>query len=226
MRFLTRDDNRVILKISTYPWLEKKVWCSKAWSKGEIVQKIVTPAHTLDGDSCEIFINSKSSNVTSYVLRCANIIGDISNIEGMKVIGISKARKWWNDLGEAQKSLRASMLQVSQALSRVEEKNMVEFMDSYERFHSRGINTLSDEIILEEPEEPSKDTEWRGALSFPYEREMVFDSQQQIVLCSQVHSHLREGDTIFELTVEDLQTPTQAPIAQESKGKGKKLVNS
>jgi hypothetical protein len=38
-------------------------------------------------------------------------------------------------------------------------------------------------------------------------------------------SHLRKGDTRFELTTEDLVTPTQGPSAP-SKGKGRKLVSS
>ena len=82
----------MVLNISTYPWMKKNVWCSKAWSKAEIVQIIVTPAYTHDLDSCEIFVVSKVSNVIfSYVLKCANIIGDVVNVDGMKVVGISKA---------------------------------------------------------------------------------------------------------------------------------------
>ena len=72
--------------------MENKVWCAKAWSKGEIVQKIVVHAYTHDIDSCEIFVISKSSNaICSYVLKCANINGDVVDVDGMKVVGISKA---------------------------------------------------------------------------------------------------------------------------------------
>ena len=79
---------------------------------------------------------------------------------------------------------------------------------------------------MHEPEEPSKNTRWRGALSFPYERDVNVDSQLQLIVCSQTPSHLREEDTRFELTAEDLVTPTQEPSAQRSKGKGRKLVSS
>ena len=79
---------------------------------------------------------------------------------------------------------------------------------------------------MHEPEEPSKNTRWRGALSFPYERDVNVDSQLQLIVCSQTPSHLREEDTRFELTIEDLITPTQDPSAQHLKGKGRKLVSS
>ena len=111
--FVTRNDKHVLLKISTYQWMENKVWYSKAWSKGEIVQKIVTPAYTHDMDSCEIFVISKASNaISSYVLKCTNIIGDVVGLDGMKVVGIPKAKKWWKNLSDAEKFIRTSMLEV------------------------------------------------------------------------------------------------------------------
>jgi hypothetical protein len=184
--FLTRDDKHVFLKISTYPWMENKVWCSKAWSKGEIVQKIVTPAYTHDTDSCEIFIVSKASNaISSYVLKCDNIIGDVVDVDGMKVVGIPKARKWWKSLSDSQKFIRTSMLEVYRGLSPLEDEKLVEYMDSYQRFHTRVIDSLSSETYMHEPEEPSKDLRWRGALSFPHERVVDVDSQLQLIVCSQ-----------------------------------------
>ena len=35
--FLICDDKHVLLKISTYPWIENKVWYSKTWFNGKIV---------------------------------------------------------------------------------------------------------------------------------------------------------------------------------------------
>ena len=90
---------------STYPWMENKVWCSKAWSKREIVQKFVTPTYTHDLDYCEIFVVSKILNAnSSYVLKRANIIGDVVDVDGMKVVGIPKARKWWKKLSDLEKT--------------------------------------------------------------------------------------------------------------------------
>ena len=48
---------------------------------------------------------------------------------------------------------------------------------------------------------------------------MNVDSQLELIVCSQTPSHLREENTIFELTGEDLVTTTQGPSAQCSKGK-------
>lgn len=59
---------------------------------------------------------------------------------------------------------------------------MIEFMNSYKRFYSRVFDTLSNEIIMKKLEEPSKYIEWRGALSFSYERETNVDSHFHIVL--------------------------------------------
>ena len=225
--FLTCDDKHVVLKISTYPWMENKVWCSKAWSKREIVQKIVTPAYTHDLDSCEIFVVSKASNaIYSYVLKCANIIGDVVDVDGMKVVGIPKARKWWKKLSDSEKLIRTSMLEVYRGLSPLEEEKLIEYMDSYQRFQTRVVDSLSSEPHMQEPEEPSKDVRWRGTLSFPYERAMDVDSQLELIVCSQTPSHLREEDTRFELTAKNLVTPTQGSNAQHSKDKGRKLVSS
>ena len=71
--------------------MENKVWCSKVWFKGQIVQKIVTTAYTYDMDSCEIFVVPNA--ISSYVLKCANIIRDVVDLDGMKMVGILKARK-------------------------------------------------------------------------------------------------------------------------------------
>ena len=60
--FLTRDEKHVLLQISTYSRMENKIWCSKAWFKGEIVQKNVTPAYTHDIDTYEIFVVLKALN--------------------------------------------------------------------------------------------------------------------------------------------------------------------
>lgn len=54
-------------------------------------------------DSCEIFIVSKTLNaIFSYVLKHANIIGDVVDLDGMKMIGIPKARKCWKKLGDSE----------------------------------------------------------------------------------------------------------------------------
>ena len=212
--FLTRDDKHVFLKISTYPWMENKVWCSKAWSKGEIVQKIVILAYTHDMDSCEIFVVSKASNaISSYVLKCANIIGDVVGLDGVKVVGIPKARKWWKNLSDLQKLIRTSMLEVYRGLSPLEEEKVIEYMDSYQRFQTKNLENLSNETYMHEPEEPSKNMRCRRALSFPYKCDVNVDSQLELIVCSQAPSHLLEGDTRFKLTAEDLVTPTQEPSA-------------
>ena len=75
--------------------MENKVWCSKAWPNGEIVQKIVTPAYTYGMDSCKMFIVANTSNlIFSYILKCANIIEDVVDVDGMKMVEIPNARKW------------------------------------------------------------------------------------------------------------------------------------
>ena len=108
--------------------MENKVWCSKAWSKGEIVQKIVILAYTHDMDSCEIFVVSKASNaISSYVLKCANIIGDVVGLDGVKVVGIPKARKWWKNLSDSEKLIRTSRLEVYHGLSPFEEEKVIEY---------------------------------------------------------------------------------------------------
>ena len=157
--------------------MENKVWCSKAWSKREIVQKIITLAYTHDMDSFEIFIVSKASNVIfSCVLKCANIIGDVVGLDGVKVVGIPKARKWWKNLSVLEKLIRTSMLEVYRGLSPLEEEKVIEYMDSYQRFQTRNLDNLLNDIYMYELEEPSKDTRWRGALLFPYERDVNVDS--------------------------------------------------
>ena len=151
--FLTRDDKHVLLKIYTYPWMENKVWCAKTWSKGEIVQKIVAPAYTHDMDSCEIFVISKSSNaISSYVLKCANIIGDVVDVDGMKVVGIPKARKCWKNLSDSEKVIRTSMLTMYRGLSPIEEEKLIEFIESYQRFHTTILDKGPNKTSMLEPE--------------------------------------------------------------------------
>ena len=191
--FLTCDDKHVLLKISTYLWMKNKVWCSKTWSKREIVQKIITPAHTHDMDFCEIFVVSKASNaISSYVLKCANIIGDVVDLDGMKVVGIPKARKWWKNLNDSEKLIRTSMLEVYRGLSLLEEEELIEYMDSYQRFQTKNLDNILNEAYMHEPEEPSKDMRWCGAILFPYEHDMNVNSQLELIVCSYAHSHIRE----------------------------------
>ena len=64
-------------------------------------QKIVTHAYIHDMDSCKIFVVSNASNTTSSnVLKCTNIIGDIIDLDGLKVVEIPKAQKWWKNLND------------------------------------------------------------------------------------------------------------------------------
>ena len=56
-------------------------------------------------DYYKIFVVSKASNaISSYVLKCANIVGDVVYLDGIKVVGIPKARKWWNKLSDSEKT--------------------------------------------------------------------------------------------------------------------------
>ena len=72
---LTRNDNHTILKISSHSWGEGKIWCSKVWTKGSTVQKIVAPAYSGEADSCEIFVvPSATSAVTSFVLKTSILL--------------------------------------------------------------------------------------------------------------------------------------------------------
>ena len=130
--FFTPDNKHVLLKISTYLWMDNKVWYSKAWYKGEIIHKIGTHVYTHDMDSCKIFVVSKASiAIFSYILKCANIIGDVVDLDGMKVVGIPKARKWWKKLNDSKKPIRTSMLEVHHGLSPLEKKKLIEYMDFY-----------------------------------------------------------------------------------------------
>ena len=52
---------------------------------------------------------------------------------------------------------------------------------------------------------------------------MNVDSQLEIIVYYQTLSHLREGDTRFELTTKDLITPIQEPSVRHLKNKGKHL---
>ena len=142
----------------------------------------------------------------------------------MKVVGISKARKWWKKLTDSKKFIRIPMLEVYRSLSPFEEEKLIEFIDSYQRFQTRVVVSLSGETYMQLLEIPSKDMTWRETLSFPYERVMDVNSQLELIIYSQTHSHLQEEDIKFELTTEDLVTPTQKPSAQRFKGKGSKLV--
>ena len=45
---------------------------------------------------------------------------------------------------------------------------------------------------MHEPEEPSKDIRWRGALSFSYVRNVNVDSQLELIVCCQTPSHFLE----------------------------------
>ena len=118
------------------------------------------------------------------------------------------------------------MLTVYRGLSPIEEEKLIEFMNSYQRFQTTILDKCPNETSMLEPEEPSRDMPWRGTLSFPYERVLDVDSQLPLIVCSQTPSYLREGDTTFELTAEDLVTPTQEQTAQRPKNKGRKLVSS
>jgi hypothetical protein len=159
-------------------------------------------------------------------LKCDNIIGDVVDVDGMKVVGIPKARKWWKILSGSEKLIRTSMLVVYRGVSPLEDEKLVECMDSYQRFYTRVLDSLSSETYMHEPEEPSKYLKWRGAFSFPYERVVDVDSQLEFIVCSQTPSHLQEGDARFELTAEYLGTSTQGPSVQRSKGKGRELMTS
>jgi len=73
--FLTRDDKRVILKITHYTWREGNILCSKVWKRRASIQKIVAPAFIGEAGSCEIFvIPGVVTSVTSFVLKISNII--------------------------------------------------------------------------------------------------------------------------------------------------------
>ena len=49
--------------------------------------KIVITTYTCNIHSCEIFVVSKTSNViSSYVLKCANIVEDVVDLDSMKMV--------------------------------------------------------------------------------------------------------------------------------------------
>ena len=80
-----------------------------------------------------ILILAKSFNViSSYILKCANIIGDVVDLNGMKMIEIPKAQKWWKELNELQKLICTSMLEVYCVLNSLEEEKLIKYMGSYQ----------------------------------------------------------------------------------------------
>ena len=98
---------------------------------------------------------SKNSNsISSYVLKCANIIGDVVDVDGMKLVGIPKTRKWWKNLSDSKKLIRTSMLTVYRGLSPLEEEKLIEYMDSYQRFQTTVLDKIPNETSMHEPEEP------------------------------------------------------------------------
>ena len=74
------------------------------------------------------------------------------------------------------------MLEVYHALSPLEEKKLIEYMDFYQRFHT--LVKFSNETYMDNLEEPSKDMRWCGTLSFSYERIVNVDSQLELIVCS------------------------------------------
>ena len=89
--------------------------------------------------------------------------------------------------------------EVYRDLSPLEEENLIEYMDSYQRFHTKVFDSLSSETYIQKPEEPSKYMRWHEILSFLYERVMDVDSQLELIVCSQT-PHLQKEDPKFELT--------------------------
>ncbi len=105
-------------------------------------------------DSCEILVVSKNSNsISSYVLKCVNIIGDV-DVDGMKVVRIPKSRKWWKKLSDSEKLICTSMLEVYCDLSPHEEGKLIEYIDSYQQFHI--LDNISNEKYMHELEEFNK----------------------------------------------------------------------
>ena len=75
-RFLRRDDKHMLLKISSCLWLENKVWCSKAWSKGEIVQKITNKNKYFWNEDAELWTdgNVKFLTMRQFLLLIQKIM--------------------------------------------------------------------------------------------------------------------------------------------------------
>ena len=106
-------------------------------------------------DSCEIFIISNTSYViSSYVLKYANIISGVVDVDGMKVVRIPKSRKWWKKLSDSEKLICTSMLEVYCDLSPHEEGKLIEYIDSYQQFHI--LDNISNEKYMHELEEFNK----------------------------------------------------------------------
>ena len=82
-------------------------------------------------DFCEIFVVSKASNaIFSYVLKCANISRDVVDLDGMKVVGISRTQKWWKKLSDSVKFIHSSMLEVYCGLSPLEVDRVYGFLST------------------------------------------------------------------------------------------------
>ena len=56
-----------------------------------------------------------------------------------------------------KKPIRTSMLEVYRRLCPLQKEKLIEYMDSYQRFHTRVIDNHSNETYMHEPKEPSKD---------------------------------------------------------------------
>ena len=86
-------------------------------------------------DSYEISVVSKNSNaISSYVLKCVNIIGDV-DVDGMKVVVISKAQMWWNNLNDSEKFILIFMLTMHRGLSPLENEKLIKYKDFYQQFN-------------------------------------------------------------------------------------------
>lgn len=76
---------------------------------------------------------------------------------------------------------------------------MIECMASYQQFHTKVIDNISNETYMQKPGDPLKDMRWRGTLLFSYECLIHIDSQLQLIVRSQDPSHFQKGDTRFEI---------------------------
>ena len=109
-------------------------------------------------------------------------------------------------MSDSEKLIHTSILEVYRGLSPLEDEKLIEYMETYQRFQIRVFDNLSNETYMHKPIEPSKDIRWCGAFLFAYERVVDVDSQLELIVCSQVPSHLRMENTRFELTAKDLVT--------------------
>ena len=87
--FFTRNNKHVLLKITTYPWMENKVWCSKASSKEKIIQKFANEYGYLGNEGAKLWIDGNMKFFRCKTIHFVNAEDHVKYKYVQRSIGIN-----------------------------------------------------------------------------------------------------------------------------------------